>query len=364
MDKDNNNVNNSEKDKIIAGLQEDIVQFFQETAEENDIRVLMKNIFNTVYEPILILDAEFNVVLANVSFYKDFNCTEKDTLSKSLFALGDNKWDTFGLKSLLEGIIPYKGMVQNYKLQIKSPTEGLKTYLLNARNIHQSTKERKFIFLTFADVTDRIKLDEQKTTLINEMNHRVKNNLVVIQALLKLQAREVKDDISKGYFIDTQARVQSISLIHEMLYHSTNLSNINFHEYISKLLKRIAQCYSESRIETELNVPIIYLDLDKMLPLGLIVTELVTNSYKYAFPENRTGKIIVQLTSMGDNNLILTVKDNGIGIPHDFDINKTDSFGMKIVTALVAQVSGEFEIMRDGGAAFVIKFKNEKQTNS
>jgi two-component sensor histidine kinase len=193
------------------------------------------------------------------------------------------------------------------------------------------------------------------------MNHRVKNNLTIIQTLLKLQAREVEGEISKGYFLDTQARVQSISLIHEMLYHATDLSSIKFQEYLNKLVRSIASSYKESRIEIDLNVPSVNMDLNNMLPLGLIITELVTNSYKYAFPGNRSGRILIELSCLDNNDFILTVKDDGIGIPGDFDINRSDSFGMKIVTSLVGQIGGKLEINRDGGSAFVISFRDEKQ---
>jgi two-component sensor histidine kinase len=97
-----------------------------------------------------------------------------------------------------------------------------------------------------------------------------------------------------------------------------------------------------------------------MLPLGLIITELITNSYKYAFPDNRRGKIMIDLSCLDNDNFVLTVRDNGIGIPQDFDINKANSFGMKIVSSLVGQIGGDLEIIRDAGATFVIRFKDDK----
>jgi two-component system CheB/CheR fusion protein len=337
----------------------------------HDISIFAEGIINTTRQPLLVLDEQLKVVRANRAFSETLGIRHKDALGRRIYDLGNQQFNSPELMKMLEDILPKDKEIYDYEVPLQFKEQGVRNLLINARRLQVEEKGTQSILLAIEDITERTRMMEQLgkantrlETLLHEMNHRVKNNLNIIQTLLKLQAREVDDEVSKGHFNDTHARVQSISLIHEMLYHSSDLSNINFYEYISKLLKSIAQCYSDFRIEIKLDVPIINLDLGKMLPIGLIVTELVTNSYKYAFPENRTGKIIVQLTSMDDNNLIITVKDNGIGIPHDFDIYKTESFGMKIVTTLVAQVSGELEIVRDGGSAFIIKFQDEKKQNA
>jgi two-component sensor histidine kinase len=349
-----------DKSNLIDKLQNAIVLFSQQTDEERISRIFAENLFNTVHEPILVIDSEFKIITANSSFYDKY-VVKEDILNMSLFGLADINMDFPELRKLLSDILSSSGRINNYFIEIEIAAIGRRKFLLNATKIAQSDDMREFILLSLNDITEQFILNEQKDTLMREMHHRIRNNLTVIQTLLKLQSRDVDDDLSKGYFDDTLARVRSISLIHEMLYRSQDLSSIDFLEYIGKVIEAIDSYYNKSsRISIDLNVPSITLDLNNMLPLGLIITELITNSYKYAFPDNRRGKIMIDLSCLDNDNFVLTVRDNGIGIPQDFDINKANSFGMKIVTSLVGQIRGDLEIIRDAGATFVIRFKDDK----
>jgi two-component sensor histidine kinase len=349
-----------DKSNLIDKLQDAIVISSQQADEERISRIFAENLFNTVHEPILVINSEFKIITANSSFYDKFNLKE-DILNMSLFGLADIKLDIPELRKLLSDILSSSGQINNYFIEIEITAIGRRKFLLNANKVAQSDDMREFILLSLNDITEQFILNERRDTLMREMHHRIKNNLIVIQTLLKLQSRDVDDNVSKGYFEDTRARVQSISLIHEMLYHSQDLSSINFSEYIGKVIEAIDSYYNKSsRIGIDLNVPSITLDLNNLLPLGLIITELITNSYKYAFPDNRRGRIMIDLSSLDNNNFVLTVRDNGIGIPQGFDINKANSFGMKIVTSLVGQIRADLEIIRDAGATFVIRFRDDK----
>jgi two-component system CheB/CheR fusion protein len=322
-------------------------------------------------QPLLVLDEQLNVVRANRAFSETLGIRLKEALGRRIYDLGSHQFNSPELIKMLEEVLPKDKEIYDYKVDLQLKEQGVRNLLINARRLQVEEKGTQSILLAIEDITERYRMVEQLgkankrlETLLKEMNHRVKNNLAIIQTLLKLQAREVEDEISKGYFLDAEARVKSISLIHEMLYHATDLSSINFQEYLSKLVRSIASSYKESRVEIDLNLASVNLDFNKILPLGLIVAELIANSYKYAFPGNMSGRIAIDLSRMDNNDFVLTVKDDGIGISEDFDINKSDSFGMKIVTSLVMQIRGKLEINRDSGTAFVIKFKDEKQTNS
>lgn len=199
----------------------------------------------------------------------------------------------------------------------------------------------------------------EKEMLMREMNHRVKNNLAVISSLLSAQSSYVDDKKSKDIIKDCQNRARSMALIHERLYQSHDLKRIDFADYISTLVTDLFSAYkvNQEMVSLGLNIPTTMMDVNTAIPLGLILNELVSNSLKYAFPEGRPGEIKISLEKSAENQLSLRVHDNGIGIPDDFDIEKTNSFGLNIVNLLVKQIHGAMEINNDNGAYFNIIFE-------
>ncbi|MDP4266882.1 MAG: PAS domain S-box protein [Bacteroidota bacterium] len=199
---------------------------------------------------------------------------------------------------------------------------------------------------------------EEKKVLLKEIYHRVKNNLQVISALLNLQSNYIKDDLSKTIFKECQNRVMSMSMVHEMLYRSSNLSRIDYKEYIRDLISNLTITYNTNPdiIKIYQNIEEISLNIDTSIPLGLIITELVSNCLKYAFPDNRKGEIKIDLIKDPDNYWILSIKDNGIGLPRDLEINKTNSLGLRLVVSLTNQIEGSLDITNNDGTEFNIKF--------
>jgi chemotaxis protein methyltransferase CheR len=243
-----------DKSNLIDKLQDAIVLFSQQADEDRISRIFAENLFNTVQEPILVIDSEFKIITANSSFYDKF-IVKEDIIKMSLFSLADINLNIPELKKLLSDILPSSGRINNYFIELEITAIGHRKFLLNATIVAQSDDIKEFILISFNDITEQLIMNEQRDTLMREMNHRIRNNLTVIQTLLKLQSREVDDDVSKGYFEDTRARVQSISLIHEMLYRSQDLSSINFLEYIGKMIESIVNFYKKSsRIDIDLNV--------------------------------------------------------------------------------------------------------------
>ncbi len=201
---------------------------------------------------------------------------------------------------------------------------------------------------------------KEKETLLREIHHRVKNNLQIISSLLNHQMDNIQDKKVLDIFTESQNRISSMSLIHEKLYRSTDLRNIDFKEYIYDLGTNLQQSYdiNSGSIRMNMNIEKISLDIDFAIPIGLILTEMITNSLKYAFPDGREGEIYISFKSTNDNIYELVVGDNGIGIPKDLDIRKTTSLGLHLVTMLSEkQLRGTINMNCDKGTEFQIKFK-------
>ncbi len=201
----------------------------------------------------------------------------------------------------------------------------------------------------------------EKEVLLREIYHRVKNNMQIISSLLKLQSGYVKEEKYREMFKESQNRIMSMSLVHEILYRSKDLAQIDFNNYIRELTKGLLQSYGTGSIKLRINVENISLGIDYAIPCGLIINELVTNSLKHAFPQGREGEIKISLISTGENIIELTVSDNGVGFPKDLDFRKANTLGLRLVTILAEnQLHGETILDLSSGTEFKIKFKKVK----
>ncbi|HEX7467512.1 MAG TPA: histidine kinase dimerization/phosphoacceptor domain -containing protein, partial [Methanobacterium sp.] len=198
---------------------------------------------------------------------------------------------------------------------------------------------------------------KEKEVLIQEIHHRVKNNMQIISSLLSLQANHTNNDEAAEILNESRGRVKSMAMIHEKLYHSNNLSQLNIGDYLNNLVRDILRSYSSAsgRITSNIDVEDIYLNINTALPLGLMVNEMVSNSIKHAFPEGN-GNIDVKL-KYDEENYTLTVSDNGIGLPEDVDPLESSSLGLKLVNSLSIQLEGELTVRRDGETVYTLKFK-------
>jgi two-component sensor histidine kinase len=212
---------------------------------------------------------------------------------------------------------------------------------------------------------------------IKEIHHRIKNNLQVISSLLDLQAEKFDDEKVREAFRESQNRVISMALIHEELYKGkerTEIDTLNFSTYIQKLADSLFQTYGLNRKNISLCMDLeesIFFDMDTAIPLGTIVNELVSNSLKHAFTGRDKGEIQIKLygeekgeckeKSYKSTNFILTILDNGIGIPENFNIEDIDSLGLQLVTSLVDQLDGKFKLKRNNGTEFTMSFTITKK---
>jgi len=216
------------------------------------------------------------------------------------------------------------------------------------------------------DVTERRRTDEQlraslaeKVVLLKEVHHRVKNNLQIICSLLELQAESIHDAHSLTSFMESQNRIRSMALIHETLYQSENFAFIYLKDYIESLAESLFFSYGKVSDLIALNVDVeeVSLGMDEAIPCGLIVNELISNSLKHAFPDNRKGAISVQCLSNAGGWITLTVSDDGVGLPSGMDFRNTESLGLQLVTMLVKQLRGNIEV-GGAGVSYVIRFKS------
>ncbi len=195
----------------------------------------------------------------------------------------------------------------------------------------------------------------EKEVLLKEIHHRVKNNLQIISSLLKLQSNYITDQQVIHFFKDSYNRVHSLALIHEKLYSTECFASIDTGDYIPSLMKNLLSAYGRNTITLKDTIASFQLDIDTAIPCGLIITELVSNSLKYAFPEDREGEIMVQLRDEGDK-IYLSVRDNGIGLPANFSIEQSESLGLQLVTNLTQQLDGTLALDTSKGTAFIITF--------
>jgi two-component sensor histidine kinase/CheY-like chemotaxis protein len=199
---------------------------------------------------------------------------------------------------------------------------------------------------------------QQKEVLLKEIHHRVKNNFQIIASLLNLHSGSVKDQQALEILKAGETRVNSMALVHEQLYQSQDLGQINFAAYIQVLAANLFDSYevSSNAIALKINSEDIQLSIDAAIPCGLIINELVLNCLKYAFPSGRKGEVCIKFHKDNNNQLLLVVSDNGIGLPPNFDFQNTESLGLQIVVALVNQLSGTIMINRSIGTEFKITF--------
>ena len=221
------------------------------------------------------------------------------------------------------------------------------------------------------DITERKQAEEkiktslkEKELLLKEIHHRVKNNMQVISSILSLQSSSLEDEKAVSVFMQCQDRIKSMAIVHEKLYQSENLSEISFQSYTNTLAETIFRSYSEKaeKISLKLDVEDILLDVDTVIPIGLILNELVTNSLKHAFEGQEKGEIKITFREIGEDKLELKVGDNGTGIPEGFDLRNTDSLGLKLVFLLAEeQLKGKVDVNRNDGTEFQIIFQKVRQ---
>lgn len=254
---------------------------------------------------------------------------------------------------------------QSFELKIKKADNSEFHAKLECRPVCDPEGKITYIRGVIIDINRLMLAEEQlknslreKEFLLKELHHRVKNNLALVSSMLNLQEETVRDPIVDRVFESSRNRIKSMALVHEILYNSEDLAKIDFSQYIKKLLNHLSYSYVTRKTGPTLKIRIgdINMPINKAIPCGLIINELATNAFKYAFTGNRTGEIRIELAVKDDKSCQLLIGDNGVGLPADLDVASTKSFGFTLVTILINQLKGSFEIDGSEGTTFRITF--------
>jgi two-component sensor histidine kinase len=219
------------------------------------------------------------------------------------------------------------------------------------------------------EIADRKRAEElavtrlrEKDLLLQEVNHRVKNNLQLVSSLLRLQLANVRNPEVMGLLTESQHRIQSMALVHEQLYKSKDFSHIDFGDYLRLLTSNLLSSFGTNpdKIQLKMELADVLLSLDVAIPCALIVNELVSNSLKYAFPEGRKGEIRIALSCDPGGKIVLAASDNGIGLPPSVNPRRTETLGLQLVNTLTMQLRGTLDVRSETGVHYTITFPPPK----
>jgi PAS domain S-box-containing protein len=224
----------------------------------------------------------------------------------------------------------------------------------------------EYVICAAEDITERKRAEDRikaslkmKEVLLREINHRVRNNLQIVSSLLNMQARATKNKDTIDILTESRNRINAMSLIHNQLYESRDISEINMQDFVEKLLRLMFQNYpvQETKITAVVHVAECPLPISLAVPVGLIVNELLTNAFKYAFVNRKEGKIEVVLRALEKGVASLTVRDDGVGLPEGFDLNITKTLGLRVVKILAEeQLRGNLKVNSKEGTTFTVEF--------
>jgi two-component sensor histidine kinase len=327
-----------------------------------DACAIAQAIVDTVREPVLVLDKDLRVIAASRSFYSAFKVSPDHTQGKPLYALGEGQWDIPGLRTLLDKIIAEHGVMEDYEVEHEFPDLGKRTIRLNARQVFYEGGAGTTILLGMEDITERrileLEKDEllrQKDVLLEELQHRITNSLQVISSVILMKVRTVKSEEARLHLRDAHERVMSVAAVQKQLHATGAVGPIDVVPYLSGLCETLAS----SMIGKTRPISLKVVGEGGSAPrrqaesLGLIVTELVMNSLKHAFPDEKAkGQIIVTYDTAG-TNWKLSVSDNGIGRPDGVFAQVKTGLGTGIVKALAQQIDAQVETL-SGGEGTVI----------
>ncbi|MET0466286.1 MAG: histidine kinase dimerization/phosphoacceptor domain -containing protein [Chitinophagaceae bacterium] len=235
---------------------------------------------------------------------------------------------------------------------------GIAAMIIIAILLYRQNKLRKRNNALISQKNEQLQeLLEDREWLLKEIHHRVKNNLQIVTSLLSSQAVYINNEAAHAAIQDSKRRVFAMSLIHQKLYQSNNIATISMPGYVNELIMHVQTSLgSGNRVAIEQDIAALNLDVSQAIPLGLIINECVVNSIKYAFPDNARGLVMISLQKKGADHLSLTIADNGIGLPLDFDISEQNSLGMELVRGLAKQLKGQLNIESENGLHIKIRF--------
>jgi chemotaxis protein methyltransferase CheR len=316
---------------------------------------LAQAIVDTVREPLLVLDEELRVVVASRSFYQKFHLDPERTQGKLLGALGDGQWDLPALHALLNRIGPDNAVLEDYEIELDFPQlGGRRLFLANARRVFYEGDQSVRILLAFEDVTarrllerERNELLRQKNVLLEEVQHRISNSLAIIASILLMKARTVTSSETRAHLQDAHNRVMSVATVQQHLHPSEMGVSIELRSYLKQLCRSLADSMiSDDSCLIDTHVSESSVSSATAVSLGLIVTELVINAMKHAFPKARTGGVIAVGYEVNGTDWKLSVSDNGLNEEAGSRPHPRIGLGTNIVSALAESLDARVDTTR------------------
>jgi chemotaxis protein methyltransferase CheR len=292
------------------------------------------------------------LLAASRSFYSAFKVSPGDTQGRLLYALGDGQWDIPGLRVLLEKIVPERGVMEDYEVTHEFPGLGQRTMLLNARKVFDAGGLNTTILLGIEDVTgqrvlerEKEELSLQKGVLLEELQHRVANSLQIIASILMLKARMVTSEETRRHLRDAHQRVMSVASVQSHLHATDGIEQIEVGAYLSTLCESLADSMIGEGQPITLQVMADggTIGSAQAVSMGLIVTELVINALKYAFPTAKAGSMVMVTYESRGADWKLVVSDNGVGKDQTDTAKPASGLGTVIVRALVKQLEARMD---------------------
>ena len=356
-------------DQLQDEIKEQVIQNEELSRREQEYRFLADHSADLI----TLMDGNFKCLYISPSseFFLGYSPEELMTLEDYRDLIHPDSKQSFSLE--FEGMMKYHDATRFLYQTIKK--DGSAFWVESNINpiFDSSTGKLKAMLSITRDVSNQIDQEEalmeaarQKELLIKEVHHRVKNNLAILTSLVNMQKSEFTDHKTLDIFSDLQFRVRAMALVHEQLYKSRNIEVLPIGEYLSKLVGIVSSAFASSKVTVHQDFYDEIIDVEITLPLGLIVNELLTNAFKYAFPDNKEGNIWVtyKKTPHRKKSMIemrcLTVRDDGIGLPVDFDFSQRTSMGSQIIHLLAKQLEGEIKIDGTKGASFSIILPSER----
>jgi len=331
--------------------------------------VVAETILNTMADALFLVSLAGEIISTNKAAWQLLRYQESELIGQHIeviFTPGEkSKIKEIGLEQLMKVVF-----ITDFETHFKTKEDGIIPISLSGSLIQDQKGTKQGIIYVSRDISERKKAERimkdslrEKEILINEIHHRVKNNLQIISSLLDLQLDSCEDPKILNVFQDCKDRIRSMGMVHENLYQFGGLARINGIEYIHNLVAYFFSTYGDQagnitpRIQIE--TPALSLDMDTAVPFGLILTELLSNALKHAFPSGKEGEINIAVRPEIPGMLTLVVSDNGVGLPQNITVEEAQSLGLQLVHLLTQQVKGTIEINRSKGTAITITFPDK-----